>query len=191
MIKKKKLNSFYALMPFKYHQEIKNQLLDFISDAEYKSPKEAAAEVNITKADWHNATNMHRPWVQHIAKSLLEELAVLYKEIGFDSLEVKEIWFQQYLTGSEHGWHTHSSNFTNVYYLEMPKGTPPTQIVSPYDRTKIIEVDAKEGDLLVFPSYVLHKAPVNKSNKRKTIISYNIDAMVSDKMYGVGIGVKK
>lgn len=177
-------------MPFRQHQEIKDTLLQLISQAEYKSPNVQSAEVNITRADWHDANNMRRDWVQYVAKPLLENLAELYKEIGFDSLEVKEIWFQQYLTGSEHGWHSHSSNFTNVYYVELPEGTPPTQIVSPYDRSQIIEIDAKEGDLLVFPSYVLHKAPVNKSSNRKTIISYNVDAAVSDSMYGLGIGTK-
>jgi hypothetical protein len=38
--------------------------------------------------------------------------------------------------------------------------------------------------LLAFPSYVLHKAPKNNSDKRKTIISYNINVAYSDDMYG-------
>lgn len=188
MIQKHKLDSFYAIMPASFHQTVKDELLNKISTSEYKSPKIESAEVNITKTDWHNANNMQRSWVQFLAPFLLNDLASLYKEVGFDSLEVKEIWFQQYLNGSEHGWHTHSSNFTNVYYLEMPKGTPPTKLASPYNRNEIISINAKEGDLLVFPSYVLHKAPVNESDKRKTIVSYNIDAMVSDDLYGIGVG---
>ena len=185
---KHKLDSLYAIMPFKYHDEIKNALLEKISTADYRTLNVETAEVNITRADWHNSNNMQRVWVQHIARYLLEELAVLYKEIGFDSFKINEIWFQQYLSGSGHGWHSHSSNFTNVYYLELPNGSPLTQIASPYDRKQIIEIDVKEGDLLVFPSYALHRAPVNKSSQRKTIISYNIDAMVSDDTYGFGVG---
>jgi hypothetical protein len=183
MIKKHKMDSPYAVMPFKYHLEVKEALLSMIERANYNSPQDAATEVNITKADWFDANNMKREWVQYVAKPLLEQLAVLYKEIGFDSLEVKEIWFQQYLQGSEHGWHTHSSNFTNVYYLEFPEGSPKTMLINPYDRKTTFEMDAKEGDLVLFPSYVAHKAPINNSLNRKTIISYNIDAMASDSMY--------
>jgi ectoine hydroxylase-related dioxygenase (phytanoyl-CoA dioxygenase family) len=109
------------------------------------------------------------------------------KNLGYDGINITEIWFQQYLNGSEHGWHCHSGNFTNVYYLELPEGTPKTQLVNPYNQKDIIEVDVKEGDLLAFPSYVLHKAPKNLSDKRKTIISYNIDIVYSDEIYGKNI----
>ena len=33
----------------------------------------------------------------------------------------------------------------------------------------------KEGDILFFPSYMLHRAPVNNTNKRKTVIAFNCD----------------
>ncbi len=188
MVSIHKLDSFYATMPFKDHDLVKDKLLELIAQSEYTSPKIEEAEVNITKTDWNIASDMSREWLNYIAQPLLEELAVLYRAVGFDGLKITEIWFQQYLTGSEHGWHSHSGNFTNVYYLELPEGTPPTLLVNPYDKTQIIEVEAKEGDLLMFPSYVLHKAPINKSDKRKTILSYNIDATVSDEIYGVGIG---
>ena len=32
-----------------------------------------------------------------------------------------------------------------------------------------------EGDIIIFPSYVMHRAPVIDNNIRKTIISCNID----------------
>ena len=36
----------------------------------------------------------------------------------------------------------------------------------------------KEGDMILFPSSLLHEAPLNKSDKRRTIISYNIRGYV-------------
>ena len=39
-------------------------------------------------------------------------------------------------------------------------------------------VEVEEGDLLFFPTFLVHRSPVIKSNKRKTIISCNIDYMV-------------
>jgi hypothetical protein len=35
--------------------------------------------------------------------------------------------------------------------------------------------DIKEGDVLIFPSNLVHRAPKIKNNLRKTIISFNID----------------
>jgi hypothetical protein len=188
-MKKHHLDCAYLVSKFRYHEKIKEELLLLIDEAEYNSPKVASAEVNITKADWYNATSTTREWFKYLVGPLTEQLKEMYMELGYDGFTIHEMWFQQYLQNSEHGWHSHSSNFTNVYFLELPEGTPKTQIVSPYDQKTVIEVDVQEGDLLIFPSFTLHKAPVNKSSKRKTIISYNIDATYSDKIYGKGIEI--
>jgi hypothetical protein len=182
-VKKFSLNTPYIIKPFKYHEEVKNSLLEFLDKAEYRSPEHEASETHITKADWFKASDMSREWVKFIAPKLVEEIQAMYRELGFDMLKISEIWFQQYLQGSEHGWHTHSGNWTNVYYLEFPEGSPKTTLIDPFDKKTIIEVDVKEGDLLVFPAFVMHKAPINESGNRKTILSYNIDADVSDDMY--------
>jgi hypothetical protein len=180
---KHKINSPYVITPFKEHVKIKKELLDLINVSKFNSPEDIKSETAITKADWFDAQNMSREWVQFLAPYLLPNLQDLYKEIGFDVLRIHEIWFQQYLTGSEHGWHSHSSNFTNVYYLEFPENSPKTLLLDPFDRSTVIEVDVKEGDLLAFPSYVLHKAPKVGNSNRKTIISYNIDCDISDELY--------
>ncbi len=79
------------------------------------------------------------------------------------------------MNSGTHGWHTHSDNYTGVYYLELPDETPKTQIVNPLNQTEIIDLDIKEGDIVLFPSFIIHRAPINKSNKRKTIISFDIN----------------
>ena len=40
---------------------------------------------------------------------------------------------------------------------------------------KIIEVMVEEGDILTFPSYLMHESPVNFCDENKIIISFNID----------------
>jgi hypothetical protein len=168
---------------FTSHNEIKNNLLSLIDNAEYKSPYAEIAEVNITKTDWHNS-QQPREWSSYLNQILMPEMLEMYNGLGYDNFVLTEIWFQQYLKESEHGWHIHGGNFTNVYYLELPEGTPKTQLVNPYNQKDIIEVDVKEGDLLVFPSYVLHKAPKNMSSNRKTIVSFNVEVGYSDNNYG-------
>lgn len=186
-MRKYHLDCAYLITKFKYHTQIKEQLAEYISKADSQNVVDAGCMTNISRADWHDARNFKREWVQFITEHLKYPVLEIYKELGYDGYTLHDIWFQQYYKNSEHGWHTHSANFTNVYYLELPTGSPKTKIVNPYNQTDVIEVEVEEGDILVFPSFVIHKAPPNNSNQSKTIISYNIDATYSNNIYGQGI----
>jgi hypothetical protein len=35
------------------------------------------------------------------------------------------------------------------------------------------KINVKEGDIITFPSYLYHRSPINKINKRKTVIVFN------------------
>lgn len=183
-MKKFHLDSFYTITKFKDHEQIKNGLLDLLADSPYSSPNFPSSEVNISKCDWHISNNFERSWFLFIKDQLLNQMLEIYKNVGYDGFTLQEIWFQQYLNNSGHGWHTHSSNFTNVYYLELPDDAPKTQLISPFDQKTVIEVDIAEGDIITFPSFVIHKGPVNRSLKRKSIISYNTNVTYSDQIYG-------
>lgn len=184
---KHQLDCAYIITKFKYHDQLKSNLLSLIDRAEFNSPNEPLAEVNISKADWHISSNFQREWVKYIAEPLADAMIDIYKDLGYDGLTIHELWFQQYQTNSGHGWHTHSSNFTNVYYLELPSDAPKTQIVNAFNQKEIITLDVQEGDILVFPSFVIHRTEQNKSSNRKTIISYNTNATYSDNIYGKGL----
>ena len=96
-------------------------------------------------------------------------------------------WFNQYYanSGSEHPWHCHATNvresnqknicqdFTNIYYLELDDKSLTTILKDPDTDEEIIP-DVKEGQILTFASDILHRAPRNFSNNRKTVIPFNI-----------------
>lgn len=187
-MQKKHLDSFFSISKFKYHEQVKHCLLDLILNSESESPYFPAAEVNISRCDWHLSTKFDRNWFQFFKKFLFEHLLETYNELGYDGFTLHEIWFQQYLKNSGHGWHTHSGNFTSVYYLELPVDAPKTQIVAPYDQKTIFNVDVSEGDILIFPSYVIHRTLANNSINRKTIISFNTNVTYSDSIYGKNLG---
>ena len=80
-------------------------------------------------------------------------------------------WYQQYRKGAYHQYHNHvRANFTNIFYLELPDSNYKTIIKD--DDGKLISFQVKEGDLITFPAYLLHKSKPN-GVKRKTIISFN------------------
>ena len=50
------------------------------------------------------------------------------------------------------------------------------------DKTKKIlkTCDIEEGDFIIFPAYLLHRSPKNKTNSKKTIFSLNLDFLKKD-----------
>ena len=184
------LECFYTVKKFSNHSKVKDQLLLEIENSDYESPTFDAAEVDISKCDWHLSKDFTRKWFLYIKDMLLEDMLNIYSNIGYDGFTLQEIWFQQYFNNSQHGWHTHSSNFTNVYYVDLPNDSSKTQIISPYDQKTIIELDVKEGDIITFPSFVIHRGPKNNSADKKTIISFNTDLTYSDKIYASHLGEK-
>ena len=102
--------------------------------------------------------------------------------MGFDNIVLTAIWYQQYIKDSMHGWHTHGDNYTGVYYLELHEDSPATELI---DNKNIMRLDVKEGDFVVFPSFIKHRAPKILDNNRKTIISFNFNLdMINSQFIG-------
>ena len=93
--------------------------------------------------------------------------------IGYGGIEMKAVWYQQYLKNSIHGWHVHSENYTGVYYLEYPLAAPPTELWD--NKLKVPEVS--EGDVVMFPAMTPHRAPMVTNDIRKTIVSFNFNVI--------------
>lgn len=187
IMKKYELKCFYTISKFKRHAELKKELLESINLAEAEHVLAPGAEVDISRGDWYNSTDTERSWVQFIKDPLLDHMSQTYHQVGYDMFQLRQLWFQQYNHESGHGWHTHGSNFTNVYYVDLPKDSPRTQMVLPWDQTTVVEFEVEEGDVLTFPSFVIHRGPPNIGIEQKTIISFNIDIDYPDSQYGKGL----
>lgn len=105
-------------------------------------------------------------------------------------VEFTDMWFQKYDNGMQHGMHNHGhSGWSCVLYVEYdPQVHLPTTFYSPFNnpwsgRLQIFEPPVREGDLVIFPSTVAHNAPENKSDKRRTIVSFNIRGKVDKVKY--------
>lgn len=177
MIKKYKLNSFYIICKFPFHSEMKKTLLDLINEQpdETLQVKDNYYGDNISKLDWSRSTDTSRSWTQYFYPNFKKTLDEITMSCGYQKSTVNQLWFQQYHNQDTHGWHIHGSNLTGVYYLDLPYDTPKTQLIDPFSQLEIITPDITEGDFLVFPSTVIHRAPPMKSNSQKTIISWNWD----------------
>jgi len=173
-MKIEELKAFYVLDNLENHKSIKPKLLNFIKNIDGDT-KQGHSSDDIRKLDWTRAKDFSRPWAKYFIESINDKLLFLLTKLGYDEYAIDELWFQQYVYNGYHGWHAHGSSFTAVYYLELDKHAPKTELIEPYMHNRKIVADVQEGDLLLFPSFVIHRAPRVIVDTRKTIISFNIN----------------
>lgn len=109
-----------------------------------------------------------------------EEIKMFEKEIGI-SFNLQEFWFQKYKNNMDHPVHNHGqTGFSSVCFLEYDKDNhKPTIFISPFGNYINGQVDrhnpkVEEGDIIFFPSNLLHYSPVNTSNKDRIVVSFNL-----------------
>ena len=143
------------------HNVHKTILLDYFS-------KQNTKFGDITNSDWLDNTNENREWVKYFVNNVINSIGkTMCENLLAKELIIQNIWFQQYQNNDFHNWHNHTrSQFTNVYYIELPDGMK-TELLGEEN------IDVKEGDILTFPAYIFHQSKVNNTNERKTVVSFN------------------
>jgi len=151
---------------FRKHKVLKNKLLLLID----KMPSHFKSEHSSVKSDWSLSKDTERKYLDLFYREVGDLLIETANKFYCNSWKIHNGWFAQYLKNNNHHWHTHpESNLSAVYYLELPK----KELATEFKNEDAVKV--KEGDILFFPSYLLHRAPINNTNKRKTVIAFNCD----------------
>ena len=169
-MKKIKLKSYGFQDQFKHHTKVKNQLIKLLNKAQ--NDFDCHPNDKIDYLDWQKSTDMEREWVKFIKPLLEKHFLKCIKHLNLNKVYIRNLWFQKYKKYGVHNWHVHSNNYTGVYYLQFSKGATKTQLVN---EQKIFEIDAKEGDIVIFPSFIIHRSPKIIEDVEKIIISFNLD----------------
>jgi len=154
------------------HNEVKPELLRLI--AETKSSAMCDDNQRMQNTDWSVETNV-RPYYEKMIEVFRPALLAFQAKVNARSVQMGNYWFQQYEKDDFHRWHVHpSSMYGMVYYVELPDGSPPTHLLV---NGQTITPDAKEGDILFFPSILYHTSPKNTGAGRKTslVMNFNFD----------------
>jgi len=176
-MKNLKLNTSCLLDEFKEHSNVKDTLVSLIKDAksEVLNTTNEYYGDNIHRVDWNDNLNYERPWVKYIKPYIQKQLKKYANYLGYNDVVIKGMWFQQYNTNGKHGWHIHGENYTGVYYVTFNNKCGKTELINPLSQDKKFTINAKEGDIVIFPSFVIHRASEQKTNDIKLIISFNIE----------------
>jgi hypothetical protein len=162
---------------FKFHDEIKDNLLKLINESKGDKweNKDDYFNDKLLKTDWPDASNKDRKWVQKYENHLSEQLLFFANYLGYQKIDIQKLWFQQYSKQDTHGWHIHGANYTGAYYLEMPSDAPTTEFLFTDNLDKSFTIKVEEGDIIFFPCYFIHRSNKSISSNTKTIISWNLD----------------
>lgn len=165
-----KIDGAYAVQKIKNHKQIKSKILDLLKKEEFSSIDDGFDQINKTSWNQHSENS---EWQKYFLNNCKNEIQNQYQELGYSYYEIKNLWFQEYVFGDYHGWHSHpDATFSNVYFLELPDKKMATEFISPYSK-KIVKIDCSEGDLITFPAYLNHRSPRNLSNDKKTVLVFN------------------
>jgi hypothetical protein len=161
----------FFLMDVEEHTLVKKTTIDLIEGMgtfSYKNDNQT-----ISSTDWHLSPSHPRPYYEPIKHILQGVCAYITKKMEYEyPLNIQNYWYQKYNQGDSHPWHVHqNSNFSSVYYLNLPEGCSKTTF-------KILDeefsIDVKEGQILSFPGIAMHCSKPNQSKDPKIIISFNI-----------------
>ena len=138
----------------------------------------------------HLGINLQTP-VKYISSSAQYEpiflsmispyLKQFLKRADYKFTEVSRVWTQRYSKGDYHAPHDHGpEGFACVFYAQLdPEVHLSTEFIQPWiphtgNRDMESPDNVVEGDLVIFPSNLMHMAPPHMSDKYRTIISFNL-----------------
>ena len=102
---------------------------------------------------------------------------------------IKEMWVNVLENGGQQAMHNHANSFisgvlylteahpdSTTVFIKAPGGadyvfsnTNPRVTAGPYNAGKFVSPEPAVGDLVLFPSYLLHEVPVNRGVRRVSV----------------------
>jgi len=170
---KSKLPLEFFITKVANHDAIKKQVLEALKYQGKYGINNYAQKIYNT--DWHLNSTFNRSYIDVVRPVFAMHLDMLKAAHGYNAVALTNIWYQQYKTGDYHSEHTHPRcTFSSVYYVNLPNDAPKTQFRL---KGKNYMFDVEEGNIITFPSLLIHQSPPNQSKGIKTVIAFNADAI--------------
>ncbi len=141
-----------------------------------------------TEHDLHTLPEMQElnGYFMNVVNEIIGVLESKHKDV-----EITGCWANIGAAGSSHDSHAHPNNFLSaVYYVAVPLGghritfydpriqihiiTPDVERLNVHNANNV-NIEVREGMLLLFPAWLVHSVPVNSANERRISISFNIN----------------
>ena len=187
---------------------------NFIDDAVIKGALEqiqSSPQLTNAQTDLLSHTEVIHPDGNPHFQAMVEAAADYLRDFGFllfgENLvwKVKEMWMNQLSKGGHQVMHSHANSFiSGVVYLTDADPSAKTvfhntmgarqfvfsnnhqdSATTPYNADRWVASDMNKGDLLLFPSYMLHAVPRNEGDLRVTVAFNALPEMLKSWDYEV------
>ena len=143
--------------PLENHSNIKSNLLEYI-DSDLLGKQFIDSIDHLNKTDFFSHREGLPYYYSVFYENAQEYLWQVLDRYCIENINLESVWYQQYIKKDTHGWHVHpNSSISFVYNLELENSQSSTEF---YDRKnkQIVQLDVNEGDILTFPSYLIHRS---------------------------------
>lgn len=152
------------------HAESKLKIIDCVEKGAMYGIRSKG--INLTSCDWHVIDAKKEYW-KYSQSDIYDHVSQVAVDLNFAEWSIGDNWYQYYKEGDFHDWHVHGNcMFVGVYYVKLNGDHP--KILFKWNG-KEYAVPVEEGDIITFPSFLHHKAPINKTQDSKLILSFNVD----------------
>ena len=199
MTDNREILKFFPQPIFKYkmnnYQEWNSQLLDYIYDLK-KNDEIGLERSNIS--GWHSKPFdlKKKDSIQHkFFLAITSYIFDVFKNYGWkanpERIICSEMWAIINKKNNFNILHTHPNSYLSAaYYVKTTKECGKFMIEDPLSvsrhnypiiekktelNVKTVGLEVEEGDLLIFPAYLPHKVGMNKTDKDRVVVSFNIN----------------
>lgn len=166
------------------HEELKRDLKELLDSL---AAREITVKGSPIAKSSYGQGKLNQQWRPLFLKTAMPHLQELYNDLKTPEWEIRQMWFQTYEKGNLHRAHTHGGyTWANVYFLDLPNPELATAFYHPArhwvelrghpktDSPPVLRPPIREGDIVTFPGYLEHEAPLVAGDDTKTIISFNV-----------------
>ena len=199
MTEKKILYKLFSVPVFHYslndYGKHNKKLLVYIYDL-YNQDKIGVQRSNVD--GWHSKsfkiTDKNSPayaFFQETKKYVVDVFNVFGWKYNPEKVRMTEMWAIINKKNNLNTAHTHPNNYlSSAYYVKAPENCGTIKFTNPNSVARerfpeietetdfnqnSVEIKPKEGDLLIFPSYLTHSVNRNQTDEDRIVISFNID----------------
>ena len=153
------------------HTQIKSQLLNLIDEYEQTN----TSPDYVTKTDFYDNLESFPEYFNVLSQNLTPLWDEICHKYWAGNFGIMGVWFQQYNNNDFHGWHFHgNSSISMSYFVELDDARYSTEFVD-IEKEDTFQLECQEGDVIIFPSYTIHRSPLIRSDTRKTTIAINLN----------------
>lgn len=171
---------------YEYHNVDKELMMKYLENEEIYSKNTFRDTLKLSHPNIHKEV-LFAPFVDFVKESLTQA----FIDLGYEpSFEITAMWGTRHIKGGFHHRHTHGNAFlAGVYYFDGPDSATGTNFYNPvhYHRIMIparipgkpqkfkggVTIPWEEGNLIIFPAWLMHDTNYNSDDKYRTILSFN------------------